>query len=246
MNMNFYYDEVEFIEKIDIISNRYDITVEDNHNFFANDILVHNCQNCFRTLQNKWMDYTWERTLKLDGSSMTMYCNLEKSNHEIHGVLWQWIEGVCSRNLDLKTEDNDGNVFIELWKELHGVIYHYCISHDRPLAFQMELMGSGIQGNRERFQEHKAFVYDIFDITKQEYLPSDERLQILSQLGIESCPVLGYTKFNNDITVKELLAMSDIPSINNPIAEGVVYKSVENPQVSFKVINNKFLLQSEE
>jgi hypothetical protein len=40
--------------------------------------------------------------------------------------------------------------------------------------------------------------------------------------------------------------MSDISSINHPIAEGVVYKSVENPQVSFKVINNKFLIQSEE
>ena len=30
----------EFIELEDV----YDITVKNNHNFFANDILVHNCQ----------------------------------------------------------------------------------------------------------------------------------------------------------------------------------------------------------
>ena len=33
------------IKRINIISNEdvYDITVEDNHNFFANNLLVHNC-----------------------------------------------------------------------------------------------------------------------------------------------------------------------------------------------------------
>jgi DNA polymerase III alpha subunit len=37
------YIEVETIEEIDETSDVYDITVEDNHNFFANNILVHNC-----------------------------------------------------------------------------------------------------------------------------------------------------------------------------------------------------------
>ena len=32
------------IEYIDEQEDVYDITVEDNHNFFANGILVHNCQ----------------------------------------------------------------------------------------------------------------------------------------------------------------------------------------------------------
>lgn len=34
--------KISKIEKIKTISNRYDIEVEDNHNFFANEILVHN------------------------------------------------------------------------------------------------------------------------------------------------------------------------------------------------------------
>jgi DNA polymerase III alpha subunit len=37
------YIEVEIIEEIDETSDVYDITVEGNHNFFANNILVHNC-----------------------------------------------------------------------------------------------------------------------------------------------------------------------------------------------------------
>ena len=31
------------IEELDYTEDVYDITVEDNHNFYANDILVHNC-----------------------------------------------------------------------------------------------------------------------------------------------------------------------------------------------------------
>ena len=203
-------------------------------------------QNCFRTLQNNWMDYTWERTLKLDGSSMTIYCNLEEVEHESYGIIWQWVEGVCSRNLDLKIEGNDGNAFVELWKQLHGSIYHYCISHDRPLAFQGELCGSGIQNNRERLAEHTFFCYDIFDITKQEYLTAPERQSICKELNISHCPDLGNIKFGGEIMIRDLLNASDIPSLNNPIAEGIVYKSIENPSISFKCINNRFLIQSEE
>ena len=203
-------------------------------------------QNCFRTLQNKWMDYNWERTLKLDGSSMTMYCKLEKSEHPDYGVLWQWLEGVCSRNLDLKIEDNDGNAFVEMWKKLHEKIRDYCATFNRQLAFQMELMGSGIQRNREKLSTHEVYVYDIFDIDTQKYLSATERQEICKQLQINHCPDLGNIKFDSDITIKQLLDMSDIPSMNNPIAEGIVYKSIENPEISFKVINNKFLIQSEE
>ena len=42
-NIETKYIEVESIEEIDETSDVYDITVEDNHNFFANNILVHNC-----------------------------------------------------------------------------------------------------------------------------------------------------------------------------------------------------------
>ena len=203
-------------------------------------------QNCFRTLQNNWMDYNWERTLKLDGSSMTMYCKLSFEFGVPTPIIDDIIEGVCSRNLDLKIEDNDGNAFVEMWKILNGNIINYCSSNCKSLAFQGELMGSGIQGNREKLTKHEFFCYDIFDIDTQKYLSATERQEICKQLQINHCPDLGNIKFDSDITIKQLLDMSDIPSMNNPIAEGIVYKSIENPEISFKAINNKFLIRSEE
>jgi RNA ligase (TIGR02306 family) len=202
-------------------------------------------QNCFRTLQNKWMDYTWERTMKLDGSSMTMYCRTIEDTESFDGPFYQWQEGVCSRNLDLQIEGNDGNAFVEMWKLMHEKIRDYCVAFNRQLAFQGELMGEGIQKNRERITGHAFFCYDIFDIEKQQYLSAPERQRICENLDMLHCPDLGNIKFDADITVKKLLADSDIPSMTHEFAEGIVYKAIENPQVSFKVINNRFALQEE-
>ena len=38
-------DKIKSIKKINHESKRYDIGVDKVHNFYANDILVHNCQN---------------------------------------------------------------------------------------------------------------------------------------------------------------------------------------------------------
>ena len=54
------------IEKIDSDSKRYDITIENNHNMFANNILIHNCQN----LLDHYEDYKkeeWIESEKIDG-----------------------------------------------------------------------------------------------------------------------------------------------------------------------------------
>lgn len=194
-------------------------------------------QNCIHDLKEKWIDYTWERTIKLDGSSMTMYCVFNEETQD-------WEDGVCSRNLNLKTDDNEGNSFVDMWNKLHLVLNEYCVTNGRSLSVQGELMGSGIQGNREGLSGHEFFVYDIWDITKQEYLSSAERLALVEELGYKHCPVLDTIKLDADVSVASLMEVSDNqPSLNNPVAEGIVYKSVENPSVSFKVISNKYLLE---
>lgn len=44
------FDEIVSIEPFYSESSRYDITVEETHNFYVNGILVHNCQNCFNEM----------------------------------------------------------------------------------------------------------------------------------------------------------------------------------------------------
>ena len=80
-------DKIKSIKKINHESKRYDIGVDKVHNFYANDILVHNCQNLTKEYEG-WKDMTFYVTEKLDGSSSTFYLN--------NGVF-----GVCSRNLEL-------------------------------------------------------------------------------------------------------------------------------------------------
>jgi len=82
----------------------------------------------------------FEVSLKLDGSSMTVYHN--------DGTL-----GVCSRNFDLR-RDNE-NVF---WRRPYSLIYSTgWFRMVENLAFQGELMGPRIQGNRENLDRNKFF-----------------------------------------------------------------------------------------
>ena len=54
-------------------TNSYCLTTAKNHNFFANGILVHNCQNILHVLNST---ETFEVTIKLEGSSLTVYRNI--------------------------------------------------------------------------------------------------------------------------------------------------------------------------
>jgi RNA ligase (TIGR02306 family) len=185
-------------------------------------------QNCYELFKEKYADDMFEASLKLDGSSCTLYVHWDDS-------------GVCSRNLELKTgEENAGNTFVQ--------IYHKYIDKikklDKNLAFQGELMGPGIQGNREKLTNHEWFIFDIYDIDAKEYLSSTDRIHLVKQIGLTHVPILLERKYPLRKTLKELLDdASETGSLVHKIAEGIVYKSKVDPSISFKVISNKFLLK---
>ena len=170
---------------------------------------------------------TFEVSEKLDGSSITIYYK-------------DGLVGVCSRNLDLKDEDQ--NTFWETAKKMQ--VPDKLLMFGRNIALQGELIGPGIQGNSYKLADFEIRFFDIWDIDKQEYMSSHMRLLTLAQLGYSMCeaPVLGY--FAVPTTLEELLAGAEAPSLLNPNTEreGLVYKSTSNPMRSFKVISNKWLL----
>lgn len=171
-------------------------------------------------------DDLWEVTMKLDGSSMTVYW------HE--GVM-----GVCSRNIDLKT-DQEGNTFVDVAKNLFdGMTFD-------GLAIQGELMGPKIQGNREDLKQHWFFVFDVWDIEKQQYFSSTKRRKFCNDFGFDHVPVLHDGTPVTGRSLEDILEMADnTKSINHPIAEGLVFKRLDGGD-SFKVISNKFLLKEKE
>ena len=193
-------------------------------------------QNCFKTFQIKWSDHYWEETMKLDGSSFTAYFKKE-GGLEINGE-WKGQFGVCSRNLDL--QETEGNSFWQAARKYN--IESNLRSMGRSLAIQGELMGPGIQGNRENLTELKLFVFDIYDIDQRSYLGTDDRHEICRMLELDHVPILHVSRSLQDWSLQDLLDEAGGSSINHKIREGVVFKSRTDPNISFKVINNKFLL----
>lgn len=190
-------------------------------------------------------DTRYEVTLKMDGSSMTVYRH--KYGDEV-------IEGVCSRNLDLKMEGNDENAFVKM---ANAGIFEV-LRHEKPgIALQGELMGPGIQGNRENFKADRFFVYNVFDINKGEFMNPRERKGLIAELNsiarkneinvvIEHVPTLHFNVTLEELKIsnmEDLLAFAIGPSMNNQVREGVVFKAMDGSH-QFKAISNLYLEQT--
>ena len=227
----FLVDEVVSIEEVVCDSLRYDITVEDNNNFFANDILVHNCQNLTVELAEwKKQDITWEVTEKLDGSSMTVFVRDGE-------------EGVCSRNLQLKESE-----YNSMWQVARRLsLIDKIKATGRNLAIQGEIVGEGIQKNRYRIRGQEFFVFDIYDIDAGCYLTPAARQAFVAEHNIVvHVPNIRKNFVIDNQTVADLLFTAEDKSVvcdNGPEREGLVFKCNDG-SVSFKAISNKFLIKN--
>ena len=170
----------------------------------------------------------YEVSVKLDGSSMTVY----------------WYEGemgVCSRNVELKL-DQEGNTFVDTAKRIFGG------KEFAGLAIQGELMGPGIQGNRESLKQHEFFVFDIYDIEDQSYLTPKYVRAFCEEYGLLHVPVKYDDVSLEDLGVtciSEMLEYAEGPSLSHPVREGLVFKRVDGA-FSFKAISNQFLLKEKD
>jgi RNA ligase (TIGR02306 family) len=172
-----------------------------------------------------YWDDEYEITVKLDGSSMTIW------NHD--GEV-----GVCSRNVDLKM-DQEGNSFVNMAKKILGRIELL-----EEIAIQGELIGPSIQGNREGLAEHEFYVFDIYDIAAQAYWSPLSVQAYCETAGLNHVPVIDSACKLIDkgiCSIESALAFAEGKSLNNPVREGLVFKRTDG-EFSFKAISNVFLL----
>jgi RNA ligase (TIGR02306 family) len=195
-------------------------------------------QNLTKRLQ-KHADERFEVSLKLDGSSCTIYKNYE-------GIV-----GVCSRNLDLK-EPEEGEEQNTFWKVARtSNVLKLVEDFNKPVAFQGELMGPGVQHNRENLDDHYLYIFDIWDIEGQRYLRPDERRSFMDTVpSIKHVPIIYHdvvlkNLLHSERIYDDILKLAERPSINHPIAEGIVFKSLDS-DFTFKAINNQFLLKEKD
>lgn len=197
-------------------------------------------QNCGRQFE-EWSEGTvWEVTEKLDGSSMTVYVNHNEFDDDGAPK-----HGVCSRNLELKFDTSNSFWEAAVKYQLIEKIKTTGLS----LAIQGELVGEGIQGNSYKLQGRQFFCFDIWDIDNQRYLLPEDRRQLCVDLGIQHVPYLGRGAIGKMISSQEaIINEADGQSAIGckPAREGLVWKSVDKHDVSFKAISNKWLLKNGE
>lgn len=183
---------------------------------------------------NKGQEF--EVSVKLDGSSMTVYRFDRATDKEGERFL---DHGVCSRNYNLRESEKNS-----LWRVATKNRMMEALDFiGRNLAFQGEIIGEGIQGNNESLSGQDFYMFDIYDIDAQKYLAPAERQEIVSVLNqngfsLKHVPIIGNTLLNH--SVDELLAMADGQSLNNANREGLVFKRMDG-QFSFKAISNWYL-----
>jgi RNA ligase (TIGR02306 family) len=198
------------------------------------------CQNMKSAIFAK-KDEDFVITEKLDGSSFTAFFNEGES-------------GVCSRNYELKV-DTAESIFVRMFtdKSTGESIQERLTRWGKNIAIQGELVGPGIQGNKYKLNEHRIYVFDVYDIDAKRYLSPGEMEGLVGEVfGLQVVPVvfrgkLGEVSSLPDSTgfLGELMLWSEGPSVlrSSQTREGVVCKTAEGERFSFKVISSKFLLE---
>ncbi len=190
-------------------------------------------QNCYQ--EHKDREGGWEITEKLDGSSMTVY-------------LKDGVFGVCSRNLDLKKDENNAFWKVAIKSDIEEDLIWLNKTTGHEFAFQGELLGPGVQGNPYKLDELKFFLFDIFNITKQKYMTPAERINFVNDsMVIGHVPLIEFNAYTQGLpSLEELLeeanGLSDLWTARDVRREGIVFKNMQDPSKTFKVISNEWLL----
>ena len=169
-------------------------------------------------------------TLKRDGSSVTIYYNIDDD---------QW--GITSRSQELKPEcDNKytrsvlAAVNIEWFKK-------YCLEHGVSLCLRGEAFGDGLNAhsiNPDAKEKLQWEMFNVYNIKEHRYYKPHELHyfeNVGKELGIKTVPILE----KQVILTKEKVQhySSDITELNGKPFEGVV---VKHNKGSFKIINKTY------
>ena len=196
----------------------FDLTVEDNHNYFAQSILVHNC-------------------------STTFFLDATKRKHDF-GVCSRNVRQMTPDAENYHTKSSGTNVYWEMafkydiQNSLESIAKKYNV---KRVVLQGETYGESVQGNPLHIKGRDFAAFNlIFD---GERLSSLEAKEILSWYNIPFVPVLDENFIMPD-DFEELKLMADGKSVINPKyrREGFVYRSLDGKQ-SCKNVSREYLLK---
>jgi ATP-dependent RNA circularization protein (DNA/RNA ligase family) len=150
--------------------------------------------------------------------------------------------GVCSRNLDLKRDENNS-----FWATaIREGIENKMREVGDNFAIQGELIGPGVQGNIYKLSQLEFYVFDVYNVTLGRYLNPSERQALVEMMGLKHVPIVAHAA-----SLCDTLGLTDIPqllkfaegksALFNTEREGVVFKEV-NGGMTFKAVSNRYLM----
>ncbi len=172
---------------------------------------------------------TFVVSYKLDGSSITI----------IHSkVLGKSKFRVCSRRFELHDKRNDWYRVFNDTDFKYEVLKLVKQFNTNDIIVQGEAIGK-FNGNHHNIQREQIRLFNIYVNGKR--LNQKDFLEVCLKNNIPHCPFYKETILNH--TLSEILMESEIKDLLNPSvdAEGLVWRCIED-NLSFKVINNKYLL----
>jgi RNA ligase (TIGR02306 family) len=173
---------------------------------------------------------------KCDGTSCTIYFNRGKF-------------GVCSRNMEKK--DSEGSVYWQMARKYD--LEKKMREWGANIAIQGEICGPGIQKNKLGLTEYTLFVFDVYDIDDGKYLPVSRMFQLVTMFDLNRVPLvqMGEGFLYNQEQLLEMAKGKYIGTEND--REGIVVRAMNGDfseklrnRISFKVLNNDFLLKEKE
>lgn len=184
-------------------------------------------------------DMEFECTEKFDGSSVTfLYAPSADPEQPFH---------VCSRNLDLK--ESEDNIFWKMARKYDiekKLAWAYEEMRDE-IGIQAELVGPGVNGNKDQYTDHEIRVFRIRDIRNNKWLTSEARYMACKLFDLPHVKVFNeaWKVFKDFTCMEEFLEFVKGKTDRGHEREGMVWKSLDGT-ISFKVINNEYLLKQKD
>jgi len=175
-------------------------------------------------------------SLKLDGTSSTFLIDPKDESYHVCGRNYSYKENDSHNFWVLSRKYNIEQGLRDFWEKGHR------------LALQGEVVGPGIQKNPLGLTHADLYIFNVVDIRTGQKLCLDKSLIVTSQLGLNFVPIVdkgssfAYTKTDLLEMAKGKYKTHFSSAKNYQDREGIVIRSLCG-EVSFKAINNDFLLK---
>lgn len=186
----------------------------------------------------QYMSSEFYITTKLDGSSFSVGIIKDKGadkgyTFHVCGSNYEYADdGKCSFWQIVKEKDLES----KLWEMLR-------ITGRQSIVVQGEYCASGIQGNPLKLQRHNWYIFNVEIDGERQGLHAAKNCA--EELNLEFVPVEEKNVCIRDFypTLESILLRAEGTYDSGAIKEGIVVRRVKDGKLSFKAINNQYLLK---